>query len=195
MEKEDLLKQVWETCTLDEILQCGLENNQISSSDIINEASIYNDPNKEYSDDEIEEIIKEADLEVVINALNKKYSTNEILENFDEDDILSIFDSDKVFDYFSWDLDSIVQDEKDSAWSAGYDAATQDYSFNEKNYLERLHNGNQDTMWCWLCNYFDLTYRDNVSLYKKLNELIKSLNKSTYKDKNEPQWISINLDR
>ena len=51
-----------------------------------------------------------------------------------------------------------------------------------------------DDKWRYLCDTFDLTHYDDIGLYNKLNKLIQSLNKSTYKDKNNRQWININIE-
>ena len=64
----------------------------------------------------------------------------------------------------------------------------------QKSEVNPIKDGTIDDKWRYLCDSFDLTYYDDIGLYHKLNKLIQSLNKSTYKDKNNRQWININIE-
>lgn len=51
-----------------------------------------------------------------------------------------------------------------------------------------------DNIWRELCDRFGIEYNDNLSLYLHLCDLIRSLNKSKYKDKKEKQWLGISVE-
>ena len=46
--------------------------------------------------------------------------------------------------------------------------------------LNPLKDGFTDDKWMFLCDAFKIPYYDSEGLYKKINELIKELNNSTY---------------
>ena len=192
MEKEDLLKEVFENCTLEEILDYGLENCSYGSSDILDYAdtlkiSCIND----FTDDEIQEIVSTFDLQVIMDPIKKRYSISDIVDELDEDDVLSCFDADKVFDYFEWDFNAIKDQVREESYEEGYEEAIKN---SQKPEVNPIKEGTIDDKWRYLCDTFDLTHYDDIGLYNKLNKLIQSLNKSTYKDKNNRQWININIE-
>lgn len=52
-----------------------------------------------------------------------------------------------------------------------------------------------DIIWQRLCDELNIEdYYDNSLLYTKLCELIRSLNKSKYKDQKEKQWVNIGVE-
>ena len=225
MSKEELIKEVWNTCTFDEILNVGFEEEKINVTDIFNKAweygtfddilnvgfdnelvcgediikaaSEYNDPNKEFSDDEIKEIVKEADISIVIDALEDKYTMHEIINEFNTDEILESFDFSDIFDYFEWDFRDKCEEEYNNGYQEGLEDAKneiKDNLYTKKDCLNELRESDINNFWCFLCDLFEISYYDNNSFYKKLENLIRMLNKSMYKDKNDAQWISINID-
>ena len=190
--KEFLLQKLWESCTFDEIINAGLEKNKCTSTDIIEAASEYGKPANEYSDDEIKDIVQNADIDVVMDALKDKYKVREIIKTISEDDILNCFDFSDIEYYFSFDIDEKYDEYKREGYDEGY---SQGYAVAIDIPIKQpLRDGNIDDKWTYLCDIFSLSYRDETNLYKRLSELIHSLNKSTYKDKNERQWININVD-
>ena len=191
----ELLSRVWRECDLNDILDYGLENGYISSESIINAASEYNDPNKEYSDDEIKDIIKDADISVVIDALKEKYFINDIVDELDTDEILDAIGWDDVYNHFEFDFMDKEQEKYDEGYEDGREDVFEDYVKNSQNQeINPIKEGTIDDKWRYLCDSFDLTHYDDIGLYNKLNKLIQSLNKSTYKDKNNRQWININIE-
>ena len=192
MEKEDLLRELWNQCTIDEILDYGLENDHISSTNVLEYADSFKTGDiSDYSDDELEEIFKMADIKLIMEQLTKKYSISDIVDELDEDDVLSCFDSDKVFDYFEWDFNAIKDQVHVESYEEGFEEGVKN---SQKPEINPIKDGTIDDKWRYLCDTFDLTYYDNIGLYNKLNKLIKSLNKSTYKDKNDKQWLAINIE-
>lgn len=187
----ELLSRVWNECTFDEILDYGLSNDYIGSESIINAASAYSDPNKEFSDDELKDIIKDADLDLILDALDEKYTIDEVIGRYDDDDILNCFDADTLIDFCEYELSDKYEEERTKGYEEGYDDALKIEEDNEKH---KLRDGHIDEKWCYLCDEFGISYYDNIGLYNKLLEFIRSLNKSIYKDKNDRQWVSINVE-
>ena len=188
----ELLSRVWSECTIDEILDFGLENDHISSSNVLEYADSFKTGDiSDYSDEELEEIFNMADLKLVMEQLTKKYPISDIIDELDEDDILSCFDADKVFDYFEWDLDAIKEDERKNGYEEGYEEG---YKDGQKPEPHPIKDGTIDDKWRFLCDEFDLTHYDNIGLFNKITKLLQSLNKSTYKDKNDKQWLAINVE-
>lgn len=181
----ELLSRVWNECTFDEILEFGLSNDYIGSESIINAASTYSDPNKEFSDEELKEIIKDADLDLILDVLDEKYTIDEVIGRYDNDDILNCFDVDTLIDFCEYDLQDKYDEERNAGYEEGYKDACKDCETNE---FHPIKDGTVDDKWRYLCNEFDLTYYDNIGLYNKILELIKLLNKSTYKDRNDKPW-------
>lgn len=181
----ELLSRVWNECTFDEILEYGLSNDYIGSESIINAASEYYDPNKEFSDDELKDIIKEADLDLILDVLDEKYTIGEVIGKYDDNDVLNCFDADTLIDFCEYELSDKYEEERNKGYEEGYEDAHKDYETNE---FHPIKDGTIDDKWRYLCNEFDLTYYDNIGLYNKILELIKLLNKSTYKDRNNKPW-------
>lgn len=192
MEREDLLKEVFENCTLEEILDYGLDNCLCSSSDILDYAdTLKTSCIDDFTDDEIQEIVSTFDLHVIMDPIKKRYSISDIVDELDEDDVLSCFNSDKVFDYFEWDFNAIKDQIREESYEEGFEEGVKN---SQKPEVNPIKEGTIDDKWRYLCDSFDLTYHDDIGLYNKLNKLIQSLNKSTYKDKNNRQWININIE-
>ena len=182
----ELLSRVWSKCTFDEILEFGLSNGYIGSESIINAASDYSDPNKEYSDDELKEIIlQNADLSLILDIIDEKYSVRDIIDGLDNDEVLDCFNADDLIDHCEWELQDKYEEERNKGYEEGYEDACKDCKTEE---FHPIKDGTIDDKWRYLCNEFDLTYYDNIGLYNKILELIKLLNKSTYKDRNDKPW-------
>lgn len=190
----ELLSRVWGECDLNDILDYGLENGYISSESIINAASEYNDPNKEFSDDEIKDIVKDTDIGVVIEALKEKYFTDDIIDELDTDEVLNAIGFDEVYDHFEFDFQDKLEEKYNEGYEDGKEDSLLDNIQNKNEEQHPLRDGNINEKWCYLCDELGVTYYDYVGLYKKLENLIRSLNKSIYKDKNDLQFISINIE-
>ena len=177
----ELLSRVWSECTFDDILNFGLENNYIGSESIINAATEYSDPNKEFSDEELKEIIKDADLTLVMDALNDKYATDEIVENLDESDIINSFSYDDIYVYFSSEIDDEITKAEEEGYADGYDAGLE---INKHLENHVLIDGSADEKWCYLCDEFGVGHYDVNGLKNNLNKLFTSLNSSMYNKTN-----------
>lgn len=182
----ELLSRVWSECTFDEILEFGLSNEYIGSESIINAASEYSDPNKEYSDDELKEIIlQNADLSLLLDIIDEKYSVRDIIDGLDQDDVLNCFDADDLIDFCEYDLQDKYNEERNAGYEEGYDDACKDCETEENNILR---DGNSDEKWTFLCDKFDVSYYDENLLKQKLNAMFKNFNKTIYK-KTKDIWM------
>ena len=185
----ELLSRVWNECTFDEILEFGLSNGYIGSESIINAASEYSDPNKEYSDDEVKDIVKDADISIVMDALKEKYFADDIIDELDTNEILDTIGWDDVYDHFEFDFKDKEEEKYNEGHEEGFEEGYEEAIKNSQNSeINPIKDGTIDDKWRYLCDTFDLTYYDNIGLYNKILELIKLLNKSTYKDRNDKPW-------
>ena len=187
----ELLSRVWRECSFDEILNYGLSNNYIGSESIINVASEYSDPNKEFSDEELKEIIKEADISLILDTICEKYDIKDIIDELDSEDVLNCFDADDLIDHCEWELQDKYEEERNKGYEEGYEEGHDNALSSKDNELHILREGIIDEKWRHLCDEFGISYYDNISLYKKLVEFIRSLNTSIYKNKEDRQWINI----
>lgn len=107
MDKTELLKEVFRTCTFDEILDYGLDKLHISSNDIINAAAEYDVPVDETMNDKDRLLSKvEDELDIMCERarqLNKVIT----LELPDVDDFMSLllqyYDASEILDCMSKD--------------------------------------------------------------------------------------------
>lgn len=180
----ELLSRVWEECDLNDILDYGLENGYISSESIINAASEYNDPNKEYADDEVKDIVKDADISVVMEALKEKYFTDDIIDELDTDEILDAIGWDEVHDHFEFDFRDKEEEKYNEGYEDGHDDAfdelKDDMIISEKDCINMLKEYNINNLWCFFANLFEITYYDKDNMIKKFEELKNKLHKSMY---------------
>ena len=95
---DNTLKEVWAKYNLEDILNAGLILNKISSVDIINASDIYKDPNKEYSDEEVQEIIKDRGLHDILTLIQNEYDLEDIIDDIGKNDVLDAIDEDDRFE-------------------------------------------------------------------------------------------------
>jgi hypothetical protein len=163
MTKEELLKQVWECYTFDEIIDAGFEYNKCSGEQIINAAAEFesceNDENTKTAIEKIEEICDN-------DAPSSSEIANFIDSYYDLDDILWHFDNDKLIDYLdgSYEIQRYVEEN-----SVNEEIDT--YTFNDfKTEVEELPNWKFKR---FLCDLLMLQYTvSNEELLRKLNDKI-----------------------
>ena len=178
----DALKKVWSLATdFEEILTFGLENGFITSSDIIHASDIYKDPNKEYDQSEIEEMIDNSHLDDVIDVLTIKYPISEIVDALPMDSVLDNIDDGELLDALdgSWTLenhDDIVRSEYyDDVMKECVEELEQD---NEE-YLKDIQNWNADDLHTFICDIVGCGYYD-TSVFDKLKDKLKNNNYISY---------------
>ncbi len=188
---ENLLKKAWANHTLEEILCTGLDMRKIDSSDIIHASDIYRDPNKEYLDEEVQEIIKDRGLHEILVLIQDEYSLDDIIDELGKNDVLDSIDEDdrlesikfttaledhddEVLEKYKYDCREEVREEIE-AETADCEKTMNDYSADDL----RQH----------FCDLFGLGYYDDNGLFQKFRELFEKLEKSTYKNKEELRWL------
>lgn len=169
-----LLKQIWSNVNdFEEILNFGLENNFISSSDIIHVSDIYKDPNKEYDEDEVKEAMKSLDIYDLMSIIKDEYSIGEIISNLDINDILQCIDNDEMLDY----LDGTYElEDHDSEVKTQYhndvlediiDKLERDYTEYNKN----IQNWPPDELHRFICDIVGCNRYDKTVIDKLLQKL------------------------
>lgn len=193
--KEDwikALKKAWELADdFEEILNFGLDHNFISSSDIIQAADIYKDPNKEYDDEEIKDMIEKCNLSDLMNIILETYDASDIVDELDADEnILDKFDDDDLLDHLEGTYALSKHDDEVRN--------TYDYELREKielnlykqykDNIDDVKNYNVDQMRKFFCDLLDVGYYDDDGLFNELNDLIKKMNSSIYKINKGEKW-------
>ena len=180
---DNALSKVWKLSRgFEEILEFLLENNYITSSDIIHASDIYKDPNKEYEDDEVKEMISSRGLRDIMGILQEEYSldeildelpTNEILDNINEEDRLDSLDG-------TWALESHDEEIKNQTYHEYIDDWTKEAQAKEKSLLEELQNSKSDDLHKFICDLIGIGYYDKEGFERETNKLKDKLNKNSY---------------
>lgn len=172
----DALKKVWSLATdFEEILTFGLENNFITSSDIIHASDIYKDPNKEYDQSEIEEMIDNSHLDDITSVLIQKYSVDEIIDSLPIDNILDNIDDSELLDALdgTWAL----EDHDDNVRSEYYNDVIKDcveeLEQDNDEYMKDIQNWNADDLYTFICDIVGCGYYD-TSVFDKLKDKLKN---------------------
>lgn len=192
--KEDwikALKKAWGLANdFEEILNFGLEYGFIDNADIIHASDIYKDPNKEYDDGEIKEIISSRGLRDILGIIQEEYSLYDILDELSKNEILDEFDDDDLLDHLEG---TYALEEHDDEVRKQYD-----YELREeiglnlykqyKDDIDDIKNYNVDQMRKFFCDLLDIGYYDDDGLFNGLNDLIKKMNSSIYKINKGEKW-------
>ena len=181
--KKKLLQIIWDECSFDEIIDAGLELNKCSSSDIINAASEYEDPDKSA----LEDIISESSVEDVMDAVRSEFTIEDIVGELDRDDILDCFDKDDILWYLegSYDLEKHDDEVKETYYYEMYDEVLKElentYDFNYKQFVKDLaEKYSPDDYHKLICNILGVGYYDKDGFKEKMKEFINKLNKNNY---------------
>lgn len=185
------IEKVWKSFNgFEDILNFGLQNGFITNADIIHASDIYSDPNKEYTDEEVKEMIASRGLQDVIQIIQTEYSLDDIVCELPKDEILDSIDESDLLDKLdgSWELDQHDEEVKNKCYEEIYDEITEDLEHNEHNIIEDLQDGNPDDLRKFFCDLFEIGYYDEDGLFDGFKRLFKKLEKSTYKHKEEHKW-------
>lgn len=113
--KKKLLKEIWENCSFDEIIDAGFEYDKCHSEDLINAASEFEEKNNIHED--------------FIDALNELFEshrnnlpwTHSIVETVVEycfqSNVLDYFDNDDLIEHLdgTWEMDRYIEDKCEEA--------------------------------------------------------------------------------
>ena len=185
------LKKAWGLADdFEEILNFGLEYGFIDNTDIIQASEIYKDPNKEYDDNEIKEIISSRGLRDILGIIQEEYSLYDILDEFPQNEILDEFDNNDLLDHLEG---TYALEEHDDEVRKQYDYELReeielDLYKQYKDNINDIKNYNVDQMRKFFCDLLDVGYYDDKGLFNGLNDLIKRMNSSIYKLNKEEKW-------
>lgn len=176
---QDALKKVWKLSNgFEEILTFLLERGYITSSDIIKAGDIYKDPYKTYSDEEIEEIIKDVPLSELMIMIQHQYNTDDIIDNLDKEDILDAIGDDELLYHIE---NSVVMDEhddeiKEQVYREYIDEWIEEFNSSHRNFIDELRDYNPDDLHEHICEIANCGYYDQESI----NKIKDKLNKNTF---------------
>lgn len=181
--KKKLLQIIWDECSFDEIINAGLDFGACSSSDIINAASEYDDPNKEY---DLKEVIGECSLEDIIYELKREYGVDDLVKAIGEDDILDELDNDEMLDRLkdTWALDRYIDECKDDWYRFEYEELSKEFEYNVKQIKDDLIPETPDEWHEFLCDIIGCGYYDNENFDRGLKNILDNLGKSSYVKRN-----------
>ena len=181
--KKKLLQIIWDECSFDEIINAGLDLNKCSSSDIINAASEYEDPEKSA----LEDIIYELPIEDVMEAVKSEFTIEDIIGELDRDDILDCFDKDDILWYLegSYDLenhdDDVRKEYHDTLYEEIIEEVESTYDFNYKQFIKDIaEEYSSDDYHKLICDILDVGYYDKDLLKERIKVFINKLNKNNY---------------
>jgi len=181
--KQKLLQIIWDECTFDEIIDAGLDLNKCSSSDIINAASEYEDPEKSA----LEDIISESSVEDVMEAVRSEFTTEDIVGELDRDDILDCFDKDDILWYLegSYDLenhdDDVRKEYHDTLYEKIIEEVESTYDFNYKQFIKDIaEEYSPDDYHKLICDILGVGYYDKKLFNERIKVFINKLNKNNY---------------
>jgi hypothetical protein len=166
--KENLLKEVWETCTFGEIIDSGFNCDKCSAEQLINAASEFESPEKN-EDGFIEQLTKlceetpKANLpwgHDVMNVLTDYFYNTELLDYFDNDELIDHCDG-------TWEMDAYLKKNQIES-----DNEVEEYTFKDfQKEVEELPNWKFRN---FLCDIFMLGHcGSDEELINKLKERIR----------------------
>ena len=170
MTKEELLKQVWETCSFDDIINAGFEYNKCSCEQLINAANGF-ESNETNEDNFIEKLTKLCEETPksklpwgrdVMHVLTDYYYDSELIDYFDNDDLIDCLDD-------SFEMDAYII-EKTKEISKEYE----DNAYTFKDYTREVEELPNWKLKKYLCDLVMANYHISDSeLMQKLIERIK----------------------
>jgi hypothetical protein len=107
--KEKLLKEVWETCTFDEIIDAGFEYNKCSGEKLINAATEFEKPETDCEQsfiDKLSELFKNTDRknlpwgDEIMYVITDYYSNSSLIDYFDKDELIEWLDGSIEMDMY-----------------------------------------------------------------------------------------------
>lgn len=113
MNKAELLKQLWEQCSFDEIIDAGFEYNKCSGEKLINAAAEFEKPETESEQsfiDKLSDLFKNTDTKTlpwgdeIMAVITDYYSNSSLIDYFDKDELIEWLDG-------SFEMDMYVENE------------------------------------------------------------------------------------
>jgi hypothetical protein len=113
MNKDELLKQLWEQCSFDEIIDAGFEYNKCSGEKLINAAAEFEKPEIDSEQsfiDKLSDLFENTDSKTlpwgdeIMSVITDYYSNSSLIDYFDKDELIEWLDG-------SFELDMYVENE------------------------------------------------------------------------------------
>ena len=179
MTNKELLKEVWERLSFDEIIDAGFEYNKCSGGQLINAAAEFeynenSDKSKEQLFiDRLRSLFEETDTKDlpwarnVMEILYDYYDTDQLLDYFDNDDMIDHCDG-------SWEMDKYIKDERDKAVEEYKDEMAELYiPYTKKDFMNEVEGLNKYEFKRFLCDLTGNSYFcDNEKLLNDLKDKI-----------------------
>jgi hypothetical protein len=170
MDKKELLKQLWETCTFDEIIDAGFEYNKCSGEQLINAAAEFETPEID-EQDFIERLTKLCEDTPKANLPWGHDVMNVLTDYFYDSGLLDYFDNDDLIDYLedTWEMDEYIKEKTKEISEENEDEV---YTF--KDYTREVEELPNWKLKRYLCDLFSCSYFvTDEELAKKIIEKIK----------------------
>lgn len=194
-EKQDLLEEVWNNCSFDEIIDKGFEMNKCGAIDLKVAADEFEDnvgyEDYDWSDKEIEAMVKRCDERTLFDAIKYYYDLDDFLRKYwYKDDVFDCYDKDDLLDYLdgSWELDKHNQSVRENARDDIYEEVWKDFEEDNNNKIDTLRD-NPDELWRFFAKISGCGYYNEKNMFREMSKLIYKLNDSSYKSKDIKKWI------
>lgn len=164
MTNKELLKEVWERLSFDEIIDAGFEYNKCSGEKLINAAAEFeynenNDKSKEQLFiDKLRALFEETNTKDlpwarnVMEILYDYYDTDQLLDYFDNDDMIDHCDG-------SWEMDRYIKDECNKAVDEYKDEMSELYiPYTRKDFMNEIYGLNSYNFKRFMCDIVGLGY-------------------------------------
>lgn len=179
LRKKQILKDVWEQCTFDEIIDAGFEYNKCSGCDLLGAAAEfeYNEDNDKSKEqifiDRFRALFEETDTKDlpwarnVMEILYDYYDTDQLLNYFDKDDMIDHCDG-------SWEMDNYIKEERDKAVEEYKDEMAEMYvPYTKKDFQNEVEGMNKYDFKRFLCDITGNSYFcDDEKLLNDLKDKI-----------------------
>ena len=187
--KAELLEQVWENCTFDEIINAGFNLSKCGAIDLKVAASEFGDP-REIDDDIFAEEIKTRGLHDVMSLIQNIFYVSDILDEFEDEDRLDGLSDDSILDHLdgTWALDEHDDKIRQNAYDEALEDLENDVNVKSDEFIDAIHDLSSNDLWCFFCRIFGIAYYDEEGLYNGFKKLITQLEKSHYKNRNDSKW-------
>lgn len=175
MNDKEILKLAWQNFSFEDILNAGLELGKISSSDIIQASDIYKDPDKEYDEGEVRDMIDDVSLADLLNYIQDKYSLDDIINEIGKKDVLDSIDADDRLDSleFTYELEQHDDDVRDNYRSEIFDDFFKEIEEQENERMKDMANWNSDDLHKLFCDIVGVGYYDS-SVLEKIKERLSN---------------------
>lgn len=169
IDKKELLRQVWENYSFDEIIDAGFDCGKCSGSHLVDAADEFKHKDKRPEDnciDDLKEVLESYDKSDLPNG----YDIMELMcDYFYETSLMDYFDNDDLIDHLdgTWEMDDYLKEKQlDSN-----DEEIEEYTF--KDFFAEVDNMPGYNFKRLMCDWLNLNYLStNNEILEKFNERI-----------------------